>query len=76
MAAQTRNTFLDLVADSDTRLQFGRGIRIGRHALIEFQKRQQDEGVSQAELNLKPLRWLMNEVSDDSHGILRCDQGC
>lgn len=58
-------TFFDLDADPDAPLQFGHGIRIGRHALIELWKRQQDEGVSHVALNLKPLRRPMDQVLDE-----------
>lgn len=58
-------TFFDLDSDPNASLQFVRGIRIGRRALVELWKRQQDEGVSHVALNLKPLRRPMDEVLDE-----------
>lgn len=72
-ASQTGNakpygyaTFFDLAKDPSTPLERGyNGIRIGRNALVELWKRQQDEGVSHVALNIKPLQRPAADVLEE-----------
>lgn len=59
-------TFFDLAKDPSTPLERGyNGIRIGRRALVDLWKRQQDEGVSHVALNIKPLQRPAAEVLEE-----------
>lgn len=59
-------TFFDLTKDPSSPLERGyNGIRIGRRALIDLWKRQQDEGVSHVALNIKPLQRPAAEMLDE-----------
>jgi luciferase-type oxidoreductase len=57
--------FFDLDENPDAPLQVGRGIRVGRNALIALWKRQEAQGVSHVALNLKPLRRPAAEVLEE-----------
>ncbi|WP_313659897.1 LLM class oxidoreductase [Pseudomonas coleopterorum] len=59
-------TFFDLTRDPSSPLERGyNGIRIGRNALVDLWKRQQDQGVSHVALNIKPLQRPAAEVLDE-----------
>jgi luciferase-type oxidoreductase len=57
--------FFDLDLDPDAPLQFDRGIRGGRRALIDMWKQQQALGVSHVALNFKTLRRSAVDVMDE-----------
>ncbi|WGS44298.1 TIGR03571 family LLM class oxidoreductase [Burkholderia sp. JSH-S8] len=57
--------FFDLDEDPDAPLQTGRGVRGGRHALIDMWKQQQALGVSHVALNFKTLRRPAVDVMDE-----------
>jgi luciferase-type oxidoreductase len=57
--------FFDLDRDPGAPLRSGRGLVIGRKALIDLWKRQQDEGVSHVALNLKMSRRPTVELLDE-----------
>jgi luciferase-type oxidoreductase len=57
--------FFDLDRDPDAPMQSVRGLSIGRKALIELWKRQQDQGVSHVALNLKMSRRPTVELLDE-----------
>ncbi len=57
--------FFDLDRDPDAPMRLGRGLAIGRKALIDLWKRQQEAGVSHVALNLKASRRPTNELLDE-----------
>ncbi len=57
--------FFDLDKDPDAPLQHERGMRGGRHALLELWKQQESQGVSHVALNFRTLRRPAQEVMDE-----------
>jgi luciferase-type oxidoreductase len=57
--------FFDLDRHPDAPMRSGRGLVIGRKALVDLWKRQQDEGVSHVALNLKMSRRPTVELLDE-----------
>ncbi|MBI6885052.1 LLM class oxidoreductase [Pseudomonas putida] len=58
--------FFDLDRDPDAPLERGRAsMKIGRKALVELWKRQQEQGLTHVALNLKPLRRPATEMMDE-----------
>lgn len=58
-------TFFELDRDPDAPMHGGRGLVVGRKALIELWKRQRDEGVSHVALNMKIARRPAREILDE-----------
>lgn len=58
-------TWFDLERDPDAPVQYGRVLRGGRNALIEFWQDQQRAGVSHVVLNLKPTRRPAEDILEE-----------
>ncbi|MBG0512125.1 LLM class oxidoreductase [Agrobacterium sp. MOPV5] len=57
--------FFDLHRDPNAPLRVGQGISVGRKALLDLWKRQEEEGVSHIALNMKMSRRPAHEVLDE-----------
>lgn len=57
--------WFDLDSDPDAPIQYGRILRGGRHALVEFWLHQQTVGISHVVLNLKPTRRDVADILEE-----------
>jgi luciferase-type oxidoreductase len=55
----------DLSSDPNAPLELSGGMRVGRNALLDLLRRQQDEGVNHVAFNMKPLRRPARDVLDE-----------